>query len=77
MMKRIEYIDGTSVAIDNRDNTTTELRYADRPDVVFSVDTRFALEIVENALANRGETFEKEAEPHIKALSELLNKETS
>lgn len=37
---------------DNRDVFTTEVRYDRYPGIVFEVDIRFCLELIENALEN-------------------------
>ena len=72
------YIDDTDVSIDNRDLRTTELTYKDVPSQLFIVDTRFALQIVEDALENAMTARaykDTGAEKHIAALYALLNHE--
>lgn len=52
MTYNTRYIDDTDVVIDNRNSHTTEIKYKDEPDVIYSVDTRFAAYIALNALEN-------------------------
>jgi hypothetical protein len=52
LVMRTIYIDDTDVEIDNRDLTWTDLRYKDQPDILVSVDLRFALELIKNAIEN-------------------------
>jgi hypothetical protein len=68
------YIDDTGVETDNRDLRTTELRYEDIPNTTFTIDTRFALEIVTNALEN-SEFPEDTWRTHANVLLAMLNKE--
>lgn len=67
------YIDDTDVTIDNLERTTTELTYEGSTEV-YSVDTRFALELVRNALENANELDEAYM-PHVNVLMDLLCKD--
>jgi len=63
------YIDDTGVEVDNRDIRTTVLRYEDEPDYSFTVDIRFVLWLVFNALDN---AYEELPERVVKAVDTLL-----
>ncbi len=69
------YIDDTDVNIDNRDSITTELRYDDSPHDVFIVDTRFAAQLVLNAIENSGihQSHIDAAEGMLESIVEMLN----